>query len=71
MVQFKVDNGQRKRELLEKFLETSRDPILTKCLTNRLEYGSVYPPNIEEKMNKIIDTLKLEHSVPDWLNIVD
>ena len=68
---FKVDEGQRKKELLDKFLERSGDPVLTKCLFNRLEYGSRYPNLVEIRINEIIEQLELEHAEPPWLHLLD
>lgn len=71
MVQFKVDEGQRKKELLDKFLEKTGDPVLTKCLFNRLEYGSKYSNIVEMKINETIEQLELEHTEPPWLHLLD
>jgi hypothetical protein len=71
MVQFKVDEGQRKKELLDRFSEKTGDPVLTKCLFNRLEYGSKYSNIIEMKINEIIEQLELEHTEPPWLHLLD
>ena len=68
---FRVDNGERKRELFEKFREASNNYVLTQCLINRTEYGSVYPPDIEERMDQIVSSLDLEHSEPPWLHLLD
>ncbi len=71
MVQFKVDEGQRKKELLDRFSEKTGDHVLTKCLFNRLEYGSKYSNIIEMKINEIIEQLELEHTEPPWLHLLD
>ena len=70
-VLFRVDNGERDRELLEKFLEKSGEPVLTQCLRNRLEYGSRYPNSVEQKIQAVIDQLELENTEPPWLHLLD
>lgn len=68
---FKVDNGERKAELLTKFKEASNSHVLTQCFINRIEYGSVYQNDIEQRMDDIVSKLYLEHREPPWLNLLD
>jgi hypothetical protein len=68
---FKVDNGERKEELLEKFREASGSDVLYQCLRNKLEHGCTYSREIEEKIEGIRKTLKLKHAIPDWLHLID
>lgn len=71
MVQFKVDNGERNREIIEKFIEKSGDHVLAMCLKNRLEYNSRYTEQIENKIQNIMDTLHFEHQEQQWLHLLD
>lgn len=71
MALFKVDNGERKREILDKFLEKSGDSVLTQCLKNRLEYGSRYPNSVEQKIEDILDQIEFENAEPPWLHLLD
>lgn len=68
---FMVDNGERKKELFEKFGEASNNYVLTQCLINRIEYGSTYPHAVEQKINNIISQLKLDYAEPPWLHLLD
>ena len=68
---FKVDNGERKRELFEKFRESSNSNVLTQCFINRIEYGSVYQEDIEKRMDDILAGLYLEHAEQPWLHLLD
>jgi hypothetical protein len=64
MVVFEVDEGQKKREILEKF---KGGPVLLKCLYNRLEYCSKYSDQIENQIDKYLPPPEdLE-----WLSLLD
>ena len=71
MVIFKVDNNERKNEILKKFMEKTGDPVLTQCLKNRLDFGSRYPNNVEQNIEKVLDQLEFEHAEPPWLHLLD
>lgn len=71
MVTFKVDNGERKNEMLEKFMEKTGDPVLTQCLKNRMEFGSRYPNSVEQQIEEILCQLEFEHAEPPWLHLLD
>ena len=71
MVTFMVDNGERNTELLKKFEANTQVPVLTRCLRNRLEFGTRYPDSVEQKIQDIIDQLELEHTEPPWLHLLD
>lgn len=71
MVMFKVDNGERKNEIVDKFFEKTGDPVLTKCLWNRLEYGSRYSNEVEQKIEEVLTQIEFENAEPSWLHLLD
>ena len=71
MVTFKVDNGERKKEIVNKFLEKTGDPVFTKCLWNRLEYGSKYSNEVEQKIEEVLTQIDFENAEPPWLHLLD
>ena len=68
---FKVNNGQREKELIEKFSERCSNPVLIQCLKNKLQFNSVYPNAVEIQIQEIIDKLELEESEPPWVKLLD
>lgn len=69
---FKVDNNERREELIRRFSEAAGDNIaLVKCFRNKLEFGSRYPNSIEQQIESIRNRVEMELAEPPWLHLID
>ena len=68
---FKVNNGQREREIIEKFSERCQNHALIQCLKNKLQHKCTYPNSVEMQIKEIMDTIELEESEPPWVKLLD
>jgi|TARA_B110000977_G_scaffold158096_2_gene201393 hypothetical protein len=71
MVLFKIDNGERNREIIQSFSDISNNPVITQCFKNKLELGSCYPNKVEQQIQEILVQIDIKNAEPEWLHLLD